>query len=224
MCGRFTQKMTWKEIHTLYRMPQRTTPLNLHPRYNGCPTQDFAACRLETSGARGVARLRWGLVPAWAKDAKMGSRLINARSETVHEKPAFRAAFRRRRCLVPADGWLEWRNDGSARQPYFITAASREPVSFAALWERWERDGEPIESFTILTTGASAAIVDIHHRQPAIIEAGDFDEWLAPGTPTERLLALARCAYEGPFDRWAVSRRVNNARIDDPGLLLRLKE
>ena len=139
MCGRFTQKMTWQEIHTLYRMPERTTPLNLHPRYNGCPTQDFAACRLEASGTRSVAKLRWGLVPAWAKDPKMGSRLINARSETVHEKPAFRAAFRRRRCLIPADGWLEWRNDGSAKQPYFITAASREPVSFAGLWERWEQ-------------------------------------------------------------------------------------
>ena len=224
MCGRFTQKMTWREIRTLYRVPDRATPMNLRPRYNGCPTQDFATCRLDESGTRTIAKLRWGLVPTWAKDAKMGSRLINARAETVHEKPAFRAAFRRRRCLVPADGWLEWRKEGSAKQPYFITSATREALSFAALWERWERDGEPIESFTILTTGASPALADVHHRQPAIIGAGDFEEWLDPGTGTERLLALARCAHDGPFDRWPVSRRVNNARNDEPDLLQALNE
>ena len=216
--------MTWKEIHTLYRMPERTTALNLHPRYNGCPTQDFAACRLETSGTRSVAKLRWGLVPAWAKDPKIGSRLINARAETVHEKPAFRTAFRWRRCLIPADGWLEWRAVGSGRQPYFITAASGNALSFAGLWERWNNDGEAIESFTILTTVASPALADLHHRQPAIIEADDFGQWLEPGTAPERLLALAGRAYEGPFDRWAVSRRVNNARNDEPELLLGLNE
>ena len=219
MCGRFTQKMTWKEIHTLYQIPDRTTPVNLRARYNGCPTQDFATCRLDDSGTRTIAKLRWGLVPRWAKDPKMGSRLINSRAETVHEKLAFRAAFRRRRCLVPADGWLEWRKEGSGKQPYFITADSDEPLSFAGLWERWDNDGEAIESFTILTT-AAPALADLHHRQPAIIEADDFGEWLEPSTPSERLLALARRAYEGPFDRWAVSRRVNSARNDDPDLLL----
>ena len=203
MCGRFTQKMTWKEIHTLYRMPERTTSVNLRPRYNGCPTQDFAACRVDESGTRNIAELRWGVVPRWAKDPKIGSRLINARAETVHEKPAFRAAFRRRRCLIPADGWLEWRKEESGKQPYFITSARREVLSFAALWERWEAGEEPIESFTILTTGASAALADIHHRQPTIIGAGDFDEWLEPSTPPERRLALARCAYEGPLQSLA---------------------
>ena len=103
--------------------------MNLRPRYNGCPTQDFAACRVGESGTRTIAKLRWGLVPAWAKDTKMGARLINARAETVHERPA----FRRRRCLVPADGWLEWRKEGSGKQPYFITSTSREVLSFAAL-------------------------------------------------------------------------------------------
>ena len=120
--------------------------MNLRPRYNGCPTLDFAACRVGESGTRTIAKLRWGLVSAWAKDTKMGARLINARAETVHERPAFRAAFRQRRCLVPADGWLEWRKEGSGKQPYFITSTSREVLSFAALWDRWEAGGEPIEN------------------------------------------------------------------------------
>ena len=221
MCGRFTQKATWKEIHTLYRMPAQTAPLNLRPRYNGCPTQDFAAVRLDGS-KRTVAKLRWGLVPGWATDTKIGSRLINARSETVHRMPAFRAAFRQRRCLVPASGWFEWCQEESGKQPWFITAADRVPVSFAALWERWGEGDEPLETFTILTTAAAPTLSDIHHRQPAIIKPDDFEEWLARETETERLLALARRAYEGPFDRWPVSLRVNNARNDAPDLLLPL--
>ena len=120
--------------------------------------------RLE-DGERRLSMLRGGLIPGWAKDPSIGNRLINARAETVHEKLAFRAAFRRRRCLVPVEGWLEWRKEGCAKQPYFITAESRELVSFGGLWERWEGDEEPIESFTILTTAASPALTDIHHRQ-----------------------------------------------------------
>ena len=224
MCGRFTQKMTWNEIHALYRMPERKMPLNLRPRYNGCPTQDFAACRLDGRSTRTIAKLRWGLIPGWAKDPRIGSRLINARAETVHEKPAFRAAFRRRRCLVPANGWLEWRKEEGAKQPYFITSASREALSFAALWDQWEADAEPIESFTILTTVASSALADIHHRQPTIIGSDDFEDWLEPSTPPDRLLEMARCAHEGPFDRWPVSRRMNDARNDLPDLLLPLNQ
>ena len=218
MCGRFTQAMSWKKLHDLYQMPRQATRLSLRPRYNGCPTQDFAVCRLESS-ERAIVTLRWGLIPGWAKDAKMGSRLINARAETVHEKPAFRTAFRRRRCLIPADGWLEWREEETGKQPWFITAAGGAPLSFAGLWERWEKGDEPIETFTILTTAASPGLIAIHHRQPTIIEPDNFDAWLAPGTPAERLLALARRAYEGPFDRWPVSRRVNNPRNEGPDLV-----
>ena len=222
MCGRFTQKMAWREIHTLYRMPERTMPVNLRPRYNGCPTQDFAACRVDESRTRTITKLRWGLVPAWAKDPKMSVRLINARAETVHEKRAFRSAFRRRRCLIPADGWLEWRKEGNLKQPYFISSSSGNPLSFAGLWECWSKGIETIESFTILTTGACAALNDIHHRQPAIIKTVDCDEWLEPGTDTERLLEMVRAPRAGPFNRWPVSTRVNSARNDDPDLLLPL--
>ena len=150
MCGRYTQKLTWAQIHALYRLPEQASSLNLEPRYNGCPTQHFAACRLDEDSTRTVAKLRWGLLPTWARDRKMAARLINARAETVHEKPAFRAAFRRRRCLVPADGWLEWRSEGGVKQPYYISAASGAPVSFAGLWERWE--------------GADEAAGDLRHR------------------------------------------------------------
>lgn len=223
MCGRFTQAMSWKKLHDLYQMPRQATPLNLRPRYNGCPTQDFAVFWRDGS-ERTVAKLRWGVIPGWAKDAKIGSRLINARSETVHEKPAFRAAFRRRRCLVPADGWLEWREEETGKQPWWITRTNREPVSFAGLWERWDKGDEPIETFTILTTAAAAALADVHHRQPAILKAEDFDEWLSPDSPAERLLMLARSPYKGPFERWPISRRVNNVHNDDPNLLLPLNE
>ena len=218
MCGRFTQKMSWREVHTLYRMPAQATPLNLQPRYNGCPTQDFTSVRLDGS-ERTAVKLRWGLVPSWASDPRIGSRLINARAETVHERRAFRAAFKRRRCLIPADGWFEWRKEAGGKQPWFITAADRTPVSFAGLWECWERGDEPLETFTILTTAAAPTLGDIHHRQPSIIEADDYEEWLAPDTPHGRLLTLARHSTEGPFDCWPVSKRVNYPRIDDPDLL-----
>ena len=218
MCGRFTQRMLWSEIHALYQIPGQV-PLNLHPRYNGCPTQDFGACRLDGAGTRALAKLRWGLVPAWAKDPGIGSRLINARAETVHEKPAFRAAFRRRRCLVPANGWFEWWAEREGKQPYFITASDEAPVSFGALWETWTADGVTVESFAILTTEATPVLTELYHRQPAVIRAEDFQDWLDPSTPAQRLLAMARHPHPGPFDRWRVSRRVNSPRNDAPELL-----
>ena len=108
MCGRFTQKLTWSQIHDLYSLTASVVPLNLQPRYNGAPEQEFAACRLDNGGNRTMVQLRWGLVPSWARDVRIGTRLINARSETIHTKPSFGAAFRSRRCLVPAYGWFEW--------------------------------------------------------------------------------------------------------------------
>ena len=218
MCGRFTQAMSWQRIHRLYQMPRQMPLLNLQTRYNGCPTQEFLSIRLE-GPERTAAKLRWGLVPGWARDAKMGVRCINARAETVHKLPAFRAAFKRRRCLVPSDGWFEWRREGSGKQPYFISAATEEPVSFAGLWERREGAGEPIETFTILTTAASPELVDIHPRQPSVIRPEDFDEWLAPGTTQERRLELVRTPWEGPYNQWRVSRRVNSSRNEGPDLV-----
>lgn len=219
MCGRITQDLNLKMLFDRYRLSRATPTLNLKPRYNGCPTQDFAAVR-DVGEERTLAKLRWGLVPAWAKDLKLGAKMINARSETVHEKPAFRSSYRRRRCVVPVNGWFEWRREGGEKQPYWIRPADADVFSLAGLWERWEKGEEPVETFTVLTTSAASALVDIHHRQPVIIDDCALDAWLDPEMSSEKLLSLAGAANEGPFERRAVSTRVNSARNDDAELLV----
>ena len=219
MCGRFTQKLTWSEVHRLYRLLLDAPPDNIRPRWNGAPTQDFAICRLGRDRARHIARLRWGLIPSWAKDLRIGVRLINARAETAHEKPAFRSAFKSRRCLVPADGWFEWQRRGDGKAPHFLALADGQPLSFAGLWERWTQDDEPVESFTILTAEAAPALATIHPRQPAIIDPEHFDDWLSPHTPTDALLDLAQSPHPGPYAVRPVSDMVNNARNDSPDVL-----
>ena len=211
--------MSWRKLHSLYQMPRQTTLWNLRARYNGCPTQEFSVYRRDERGAGTIAPVRWGLVPSWAKEPGRGARYINARAETVHELPAFRAAFKRRRCLVPSDGWFEWRREGNGKQPYFISAVDGEPLTFAGLWERWEGPEEPRETFTILTTAASPALADIHDRQPSVIRPEDFDEWLAPDTTQERRLELVRTPCEGPYNKWRVSKRVNSSRNEGPDLV-----
>ena len=171
MCGRFTQKLTWRQVHDLYRLTGPPLPLNLQPRYNGVPAQDFTVGRLDGDGNRAIAQLLWGLVPSWARDVKMDTRLINARSETVHTKQSFGAAFRSTRCLVLADGWFEWQRTEYGKQPYFLALADGSPLSFTALWEHWEKGGDPLESFTIITTPATPGLADIHHRQPVFIDS-----------------------------------------------------
>ena len=220
MCGRFTQQMTWPQIHDLYSLTGSALALNLRLRYNGAPLQDFAACRLDKDGSRAIVSLRWGLAPSWAKDSKIGVRLINARAETVHTKPSYRAAFRSRRCLVPANGWFEWQRTGYGKQPYFLAFADGSPLSWAALWEQRDKGGESLETFTIITTKASPGLADIHHRQPAIIDPAWFDEWLDPTSPPTRLLELVREPRVGSYERRAVSTRVNSVRNDDPDILV----
>ena len=219
MCGRFTQELNWEQIRGLYRLPEPPPERRLQPRYNGAPTQDFAACRLDAAGNRAAAKLRWGLVPSWAPDVGMGARLINARAETVRGKPAYAAAFRSRRCLIPANGWFEWQRTGRGKQPYFLALADGSPLSFAALWERRDGDGEALESFAVITTAASPALADIHHRQPAIV---------APSVLTtgsirhrrRRCCSIWRASPLPALDgRRAVSARVNSVRNDGPDIL-----
>ena len=220
MCGRITQDVNLKTLFEKYRLSASLPAINLAARYNGCPTQEFAACRAGGEGeGPALAKFRWGLVPWWAKDLKMGARMINARSETVHEKPAFRSAFRRRRCLIPVNGWFEWKREGGEKQPYWIRPENAEVFSLAGLWERWEKGEEPVETFTVLTTAASRALSGLHHRQPVIVEDADVDEWLDLAAPEDRVIELARAAFVGPFDVWPVTRAVNNARNDAPELL-----
>ncbi len=223
MCGRFAQQLSEDEIHDLYGLAEPALPLALSPRYNGAPTQDFAACRLDVTGRRVMARLRWGLVPSWAKDVGIGARLINARAETVGDKPAYRAAFRARRCLVPANGWFEWQRAGRGRQPWFVALADGSPVSFAALWEPWDKAEGCLETFTIITTEACESLADVHHRQPAMIHSDHFVDWLDPASRPEQLLDLVREPCAGPFEKRPVSTRVNSVANNDAGILTRAR-
>ena len=216
MCGRYSLTTPVEALRNLFGF--RESP-NLAPRYNIAPTQEVAAVRPSgESGDRQFVTLRWGLIPSWAKDPAIGSRMINARAETVAEKPAFRSAFRRRRCLVLADGFYEWKKgDGPAKQPWRITCADAGAFAFAGLWERWEPpDGEAVESCTIVTTNAAPAIAHIHPRMPVILEPSALETWLA-GDPMAATALLH--PYGAALRAYPVSRRVNNVRNDDPTLI-----
>ena len=199
------------------------TPLNLRPRYNVAPSQDVAVVRANDHG-RTLAMLRWGLIPAWAKDSAIGHRLINARSETAAEKPSFRAAYRNRRCLIPADGFYEWRREGKTRQPWLFAMRDGAPFAFAGLWERWtvpadtaltgslaERSpGDAVETFTILTTAANETVAPVHGRMPVILPPQDYDPWLA-----EEDVPLAPYPADD-MTAHPVSTLVNRPANDDP--------
>lgn len=213
MCGRFTQAYSWAEVHAFLRL--LGLPQNLRPRYNIAPTQEAGVVRLGAEGHT-LDALRWGLVPAWAKDLAIGSKLINARGETVAEKPSFRAAFRARRCIVPTDGFYEWRGTAGRKQPCRIVGADRKPFAFAGLWESWPHGPYgPIESFTIITTQANARLRPIHARMPVILDPADFDAWLDPALSANDALSLLRPAPDEAVDAYPVSTRVNNVRNDD---------
>lgn len=199
MCGRFTLKTPANvliEHFQLEGIPTDELPL-IEPRNNICPTQDIVALRAG-SGPRGreMTMMRWGLIPSWADDPKIGNRMINARGETVAEKPSFRRAFRNRRCLIPADGFYEWKKEGSRKQPYRVSRQDGDPFAFAGLWERWKpkgEDGPPIESCTIITTDASEHLRDLHERMPVILPPRDYDRWLdAAEDEVDRLQKLLR--------------------------------
>ena len=190
MCGRFTQRLSWRELHELLGLIG--TPQNLRPRYNVAPGQTIAAVRLADGGRR-LSMLRWGLVPAWAKEPNIGYKMINARSETAHRKPSFRAAFKARRCLIPADGFYEWKREGKAKQPYLIGMKDGAGFVFAGLWESWRvpeglaltgklselEPGDVLQTCTILTTEANATLAPIHPRMPVILPAHAHAPWLA---------------------------------------------
>ena len=222
MCGRYMITSTREAIRRVFEVPT----FDLPPRYNVAPTQNVPVVRLQ-DGERELAMLRWGLIPSWAKDPEIGNRMINARAETVAEKPAFRAAFRRRRCLVVADGFYEWqRRPHNPKQPYFITLADGGPFGFAGLWERWEDriEGYPVESCTIVTTMANELLAPIHERMPVIIDRSDFNAWLdCSGNPAIAQALLAPYPVE-PLSAYPISTRINNVKNDDPACIELLEE
>lgn len=219
MCGRFTlfepDRILSREFGVSGFPPTS-------PRYNISPSQPVAAVRVGPEGTgRELALLRWGLVPSWAKDPGIGNRLINARAETVREKPSFRDAFKRHRCLVPASGFYEWQRQDRGKQPHYVRRRDGRPFAFAGLWDRWENpDGGAVETCAILTTTANAVLAPIHDRMPVILPPGEFSRWLDPSLRDPDSLAPLLVPFP-PEELLAfpVSPRVNIPSVDDEGCI-----
>lgn len=217
MCGRFSNKTSAEKIKKEFKVSEVPS---VEARYNIAPTQKILAVGQEV-GEREAKMFKWGLVPSWAKDASMGARLINARSETVHEKPAFREAFKRRRCIIPADGYYEWQKTGGRKQPYYFTIREERPFGFAGLWERWKgSEGESLETCTILTTEANERAREIHERMPVILHTEDYDLWLDEDVrKLEMLKELFRPYPSEEMVAYPVSTLVNNVKVDRSELI-----
>ena len=211
MCGRYTLRTRLNQLLQIYGAQSE---VELTPRYNIAPTQDVAAIRATADAtSRELVLLHWGLIPSWAKDPKIGNRMINARGETVAEKPSFRAALKRRRCLVLADGFYEWRKEGKAKQPYYIHMKDEEPIAFAGLWEHWRGNGLTIESCTIITTSANQLMSDLHDRMPVILSGNDINTWLDPQIEdADTLLPMLDPYPDNEMEAYPVSTLVNSAK------------
>jgi len=220
MCGRYTLTTPGEIIAEIFDLSE---PPQVDARYNVAPTQEVAAIRVdEPEGERRFVRLRWGLVPHWADDPAIGNRMINARSESAAEKPAFRASFKKKRCLVLADGFYEWQKvAGGKKQPWYFRLASGDPFAFAGLWASWNKGGgEPIESCTLLTTDANDLVRKVHPRMPVILDPADYDLWLDPAVDDrERLQPVLDAFDPARMIAFPVSTRVNSPANDDPSVL-----
>jgi putative SOS response-associated peptidase YedK len=221
MCGRIVQKSGPAKLSIVEGMAARDpgeAKTNYAPRYNGAPSQELLVIRRNhATGEISLAPIRWGLIPAWCKDAKGGNKPINARAETVKTAPMFKAAYRSRRCIVPVDAFFEWQALAGRKQPYAIGLKSGEPFGLAGLWENWKNPrGEWVRTFAIITTAANELMREIHHRMPVILAPEDYARWLSDAPEADDLLR--------PFDAnlmrmWPVSTRVNSVREDDEGVL-----
>ena len=218
MCGRFTLRTSRKalaEAFQLFDADMADMP-ELRPRYNIAPTQQVAAVRIRDDGRRQLVLLKWGLIPSWVDVPSIGNRMINARGETVASKPAFRSAFKSRRCLILADGFYEWQKRGAKKQPYCIGLSSGQPFAFAGLWEHWRRDDQTIESCTIITTGANELMEPLHDRMPVILPPPRYAQWLDPKSVGSDLETLLEPYPANEMAAYPVSTVVNNPRNDMP--------
>ena len=215
MCGRYTLKTPVERLSEKFQLPEI---IPLKPRYNIAPSQAVAVVRLLPEDTdRTLAMLRWGLLPAWVKDPAKVQQPINAKAETAAEKPMFRDAFKRRRCLVPADGFYEWKQEGGRKQPVYIHMKDGEPFAIAGLWEHWEgQDGQVIESCTLLTTEPNDLLAPIHNRMPVILDPKDYEQWLDPGLQeADGVKPWLRPYPPEAMTYFPVNLRVNNPRNDD---------
>ena len=231
MCGRFTLKNSSEAIAEVFHLAK--VPV-MEPRYNIAPTQlvPTVLCMSQASAEqssmdddpvraalhyRQLQMLRWGLIPSWAKDRTIGARMINARAETVSEKPSFRTAFRHRRCLVVADGFYEWQRQEKKKQPFYFRLQDGQPFAFAGLWERWQSPEGTVESCTIITTAANELMHPIHDRMPVILDTKDYDLWLDPTVQKpETLQQLLQPYCSEAMTTYPVSTQVNNPANNSP--------
>jgi putative SOS response-associated peptidase YedK len=228
MCGRYAFFTPLEAVTRLFGV-NAVRAGGLEPRYNIAPTQEVPMVRVtplpgeEIPGehARELALARWGLVPFWAKDPSIGNRMINARSETVAHKPAFRAAFGKRRCLLPADGFFEWQRTACGKQPWYIRAAGGAPLALAGLWERWDppAGGAPLVSCTILTTRANEFMRPLHDRMPVLLDSSARELWLDAAATPAALQDVLLPAPEMTLEAWPVSREVNSPAHEGPSLI-----
>lgn len=221
MCGRYTTTDSLDVIvqHFLIDDVRPEVKELYRPRYNVAPSQPVLVIGLR-QGARAAAMHRWGLIPRWAKDPSIGHKMINARSETVHERPAYRQSFRLRRCLIPANSLYEWKRNGKTKQPYRIMMRDESLFAFAGLWDEWRApDNSTIRSCTILTTEPNELVAPIHNRMPVIVPESAYDEWLDPRTEVERLLQLLVPYPADEMKCYPVSTKVNSPANDEPSLI-----
>ncbi len=217
MCGRFTQSFSAQVYAGLFGLE---SSLTIAPRYNVAPNSDILACRISLEGNKELVPLHWGLVPSWSKGLDKRFSMINARAETVATKPAYRAPFRRHRCLIPVDGFYEWHEE-NGKQPYYIKHLDDTPLVLAGVWDHWDDgEGDKIESCSIITCDASAFMLPIHERMPVILKADSFDDWL-DSKDTDYCQSLLVPYREEDIEMYPVSAAVNNPRHDSAELLNR---
>jgi putative SOS response-associated peptidase YedK len=227
MCGRFARYSLSRELERYFNA--HPAALELDPNYNVAPTQEIPVIVIHEDG-RHIKKRHWGLVPFWAKDISIGSGMINARVETVTSKPAFRAALKQRRCLIPADGFYEWKGKAGNKQPYYFQLPSGEPFAFAGLYEIWEDkeappEAGPYKSCTIITTDASESVKDVHNRMPLILKPEAYDAWLDPGNKEPaKIEELLKTAYVKELKRYPVSKLVNQVGNNKKECMEPLKE
>ena len=213
MCGRFALKAPPRTIQQHFDLSET---VNLSPRFNIAPSQDVAVIRhLSGKGCRQLDMLRWGLIPGWAKDMKISYRMINARAETLAQKPAFRTAFKKRRCIIAADGFYEWLHLGKTKQPFFVHMKNNAVFGFAGLWESWNNpEGHTVESCTIITTSANDLVRKIHDRMPVILYPARYEAWLQDSTPEQTLQQFLMPYPADKMESYRVSSEVNSPKND----------
>lgn len=220
MCGRVAQTTT---IERVIELTEIAGKLDMTPHYNIAPSMELIGIVATPSGDKHWQKFRWGLIPHWAKDPKIGFKTFNAKADTLAQKPAFRDAYRKRRCVIPVDGFYEWQRLGTMKKPYFIHNTDGMPLMLAGLWESWNDGTGQLFSCTIITTNANSLLSEIHHRMPVILDLSDIDLWLGPEV-NPQVASLLRPLQGGSLEKFPVTNKMNNARYIEPDCMAPLSD